>query len=77
VKGLFISRDQLLVGDAKDLLIEAAACLTLPSPERKAEALVLAAVAMLKIVKSDPSEGARDRAEAIVRSIRVKEESEL
>jgi hypothetical protein len=71
-KGLYISHTTHLVREAQDALVEAAACLTLPIPERKAAALVLAGIAMLKIAESDPSEAAREKAVELVRSIRKK-----
>lgn len=66
-RGIYVSRDRLLVGEAQDALVEAAACLVEPTQERRAAALVLAGIAMLRIAESDPSDSARERAVELVR----------
>lgn len=50
--GLYISHETMAVDSAKDMLVEALACLTFPTVERKAAAFVLVGIALLKLAES-------------------------
>lgn len=69
-RGLYVSHETMSLNRAKDHLAEALACLSFPTLDRKGAALVLIGIALLKIAESDPTEGAREVAEQMIRDAR-------